>query len=191
MPPHGPADEMVVADAAAWRSWLIVHEANSVGVWLVVAKKGTTSPTSLTYHEALEEALCGGWIDGQRRGRDETTFLQRFTPRRPRSLWSKRNVQIIQRLSASGRIRPRGHSEIDAAQRDGRWDRAYPGQAEAEIPSDLAAALQAAPGTAKRLEGLSAAQRYAALYPILTAADPASRERRIASLLARLLAKPA
>src|SRR5215218_8183037 len=98
--------DLVLTDAAAWRGWLQEHHADVDGVWLVLAKKGTTAPTSLTYDEALDEALCHGWIDGQVRRRDETTYKQRFTPRRKRSPWSKRNVGIAERLAAEGRMHP-------------------------------------------------------------------------------------
>ncbi|MBD3778267.1 MAG: hypothetical protein IE923_03250, partial [Micrococcales bacterium] len=137
---------MTVPDVAAWRAWLDAHEADSDGVWLVLAKKGVTDPTSLTYAEALDEALCSGWIDGQRRGGDATTFRQRFVPRRARSLWSQRNVQHVARLVAEGRMRERGQAEVDRARADGRWERAYAGQASAEVPADLLAALDAVPG---------------------------------------------
>ncbi len=108
--------ELCVTDAAAWRAWLDANEDASDGVWLVLAKKGTTDPTSLRYDEALDEALCSGWIDGQKRSRDATTFLQRFTPRRARSMWSLRNTEHIARLEADGRMRPRGRTEVDKAQ---------------------------------------------------------------------------
>lgn len=116
--------ELVVADAAAWRSWLEENDATSDGVWLILAKKGTETPTSLTYAEALEEALCSGWIDGRRNSVDHTTYRQHFTPRRARSLWSKRNVELVAGLMEAGRMRGRGQSEIDRARADGRWDRA-------------------------------------------------------------------
>jgi uncharacterized protein YdeI (YjbR/CyaY-like superfamily) len=116
-----PEEPLVLADADAWRSWLLEHEAGSDGEWLVLAKKGVREPTSLTYQEALEEALCSGWIDGQRRSRDAGTFLQRYTPRRPRSIWSQRNVGIIARLEEAGRMRERRN---DAGDRRGNRPRA-------------------------------------------------------------------
>lgn len=105
-------EPFVVPDAAAWRAWLDAHEESSDGVWLVLAKKGTTSPTSLTYDRALDEALCSGWIDGQKRSLDAATFLQRFTPRRRASIWSARNVGIVARLVEESRMRPRGQAEV-------------------------------------------------------------------------------
>ncbi|HEX4247537.1 MAG TPA: hypothetical protein VH008_06700 [Pseudonocardia sp.] len=113
--------ELTVPDAAAWRSWLGANHTDQVGVWLVPAKKGTPAPTSLTYDQALDEALCHGWIDGQSRRRDEATWRQRFTPRRVRSQWSARNVGLVARLVAEGRMRPPGLAEVDRAKADGRW----------------------------------------------------------------------
>ena len=112
--------ELIVHDAAAWREWLRENHADPAGVWLVLAKKGTEKPTSLTYDQALEEALCHGWIDGQARRRDDTTYRQRFTPRRKRSTWSKRNTGIAERLRAEGRMHPAGHAEVERAKADGR-----------------------------------------------------------------------
>ena len=178
--------ELCVADAAAWRAWLDANENTSDGVWLVLAKKGTADPTSLRYDEALDEALCSGWIDGQKRSRDATTFLQRFTPRRARSMWSLRNTEHIARLEADGRMRPRGRTEVDKAQADGRWERAYPGSADAGVPEDLARALAADPTKQARFEALTKAQRYSILPPLMSAATPETRARRLAKALAGL-----
>ncbi|MEV7971963.1 YdeI/OmpD-associated family protein [Cellulomonas sp. NPDC089187] len=177
---------LILPDAAAWRAWLDAHESDSDGVWLVLAKKGTTDPTRLLVTEALDEALCSGWIDGQRKGRDATTFLQRYTPRRPRSLWSARNVQYIARLTEQGRMRPRGLAEVAAAQADGRWERAYAGQATIEVPPDLVDALAAAPGAAEAFTALSKSARYSVLHQVITAATPETRARRIARWVASL-----
>ncbi len=130
--------ELTVADTSAWRAWLAEHHDDPNGVWLVLAKKGTTTPTSLTYEQALDEALCHGWIDGQIRRRDESTFRQRFTPRRARSAWSRRNVGHVQRLSAEGRMHPAGVAHVERAKADGRWVTAYAGQASIEVPPDPA-----------------------------------------------------
>lgn len=186
----GEPPELRVAHAAAWREWLDAHGSEPEGVWLVLAKKGVTDPTSLTYAEALDEALCSGWIDGQRRSRDAVTFLQRFTPRRPRSIWSARNVEHIARLEAAGRMREGGRREVERAQQDGRWDRAYAGPATAEVPEDLAAALEAAPALKARFEALSSAERFSILHPLMTAATVRTRETRLAKALARLEAPP-
>lgn len=183
-------DELIVPDVAAWRAWLDEQESISDGVWLVLAKKSTTDPTSLSYAQALAEALCSGWIDGQKRSRDAATFLQRFTPRRARSLWSQRNVGLVAELIAEGRMRERGHAEIRRAMDDGRWERAYAGAATAEVPADLAAALSASPTAQAAFEALRGSNRYSALFPILTASD-AVRASRVEALVARLSAAPA
>ena len=178
--------ELCVADAAAWRAWLDTNDDTLDGVWLVIAKKGTTDPTSLRYAEALDEALCSGWIDGQARSRDESTYLHRFTPRRARSIWSVRNTEHIARLEAEGRMRPRGRAEVDKAQADGRWDRAYQGSAGAAVPDDLAKALAADPAKRARFEALTRAQRFSVLHPLMTATTPESRARRLAKALEKL-----
>lgn len=179
-------EPFVVADAPAWRAWLDAHEDEPAGVWLLLAKKGTTTPTTLTYDQALDEALCSGWIDGQKRSYDAATFLQRFTPRRPRSIWSVRNVGHIARLEAEGRMRVRGRAEVLAAQADGRWDRAYAGSATMQVPDDLRAALDASPTVATAFAGLDATNRYAVLHRIVTAPNEATRARRLAKLVAML-----
>ena len=174
---------LVVPDVAAWRGWLDEHEDASDGVWLVLAKKGTTEPTALGYQDALLEALCSGWIDGQKRSRDAATFVQRFTPRRARSIWSQRNVGLVARLADQGRLRPRGLAEVEAARADGRWDRAYAGPATAQVPPDLAAALAATPGAAETFASLDAQNRYAVLHRVSTAPDDTVRARRLARLV--------
>ena len=153
-------------------------------MWLLLAKKGTTTPTSLTYAQALDEALCSGWIDGQKRRADSTTFLQRFTPQRKASMWSARNVGIVARLIDEGRMRPRGQAEIDRAKADGRWDRAYPGAATAQVPDDLAAALEASPSAGALFTQLNSANRYSVIHQVLTAPTPDSRAKRVAKLVA-------
>ena len=178
-------EPFVVPDAAAWRAWLDAHEESSDGVWLVLAKKGTTSPTSLTYDQALDEALCSGWIDGQKRSLDAATFLQRFTPRRRASIWSARNVGIVARLVEESRMRPRGQAEVDRARADGRWDRAYGGSASADVPDDLAAALAASPAAQALFDRLDRQNRYAILHRTTTA-TPTSRPARIARFVAML-----
>ena len=177
---------LIVADAAAFRDWLDANSESSDGVWLVLAKKNTTDPTSLTYAQALEEALCQGWIDGQKRSRDATTFSQRFTPRRRTSRWSKRNVGIAERLIADGRMLPSGLVEIAQAKADGRWAAAYSGQAAATVPGDLAAALAENPAADKMFRSLNGANRYAVLYRIENAKRADTRARRIDQLVAML-----
>jgi uncharacterized protein YdeI (YjbR/CyaY-like superfamily) len=161
--------ELILPDAAAWRAWLgTYHE--EPGVWLVLAKKGHTEPTALTYDEALDEALCHGWIDGQVRRRDERTYRQRFTPRRARSQWSERNVGKVERLLAEGKMHPAGLAAVAQA---------YPGQASIEVPTDLADALAAEPLAQTTFEGLSSQNRYAVLYRIHSAKRSDTRARRI------------
>ena len=178
--------ELIVRDAAAWRAWLAEHHADPTGVWLVLAKKGTENPTSLTYDQALEEALCHGWIDGQAGRRDEATYRQRFTPRRKRSAWSKRNTGIAERLHAEGRMHPAGQAEVERAKADGRWDAAYAGQASIEVPPDLAEALVAEPKAQAMFEALNSQNRYAVLYRITTAKRSDTRARRIEQFVAML-----
>lgn len=177
---------LIVADAAAWRAWLDTHEDASDGTWLLLAKKGTTSPTSLTYEQALAEALCSGWIDGQNKRVDDATYRQRFTPRRRTSLWSVRNTELVRALASEGRLRPRGRAEIDRARADGRWDRAYPGPATAQVPDDLAAALAAAPAATELFGRLDGQNRYAVIHRVVTAPSATSRAGRIARLVAML-----
>jgi uncharacterized protein YdeI (YjbR/CyaY-like superfamily) len=181
---------IIFADVAAWREWLDTHEDTSDGVWLVLAKKGTVSPTSLTYAQALDEALCSGWIDGQKRSRDEATFVERFTPRRARSMWSARNVEHTARLTEEGRMRPRGQQEIDRAQADGRWDRAYAGSATIEVPDYLNTALLADPAARVAFDALNSQERYSVLHPLVTAPSEATRARRLAKVMATLRGEP-
>ena len=178
--------ELIVPDAAAWRTWLGKHHANPEGVWLVLAKKGTAAPTTLTYAQALDEALCHGWIDGQTGLRDSTTYRQRFTPRRTRSKWSRRNVGIVARLRDAGRMHAAGEAEVARAQRDGRWDAAYAGQASSDIPADLAAELAAQPRAAAMFDILTSQIRYAILFRIGGAKQATTRARRIEQFVAML-----
>jgi len=178
--------ELIVPDAAGWRGWLDTSGSSSRGVRLVLAKKGTVVPTSLTYDQALEEALCEGWIDGQIGRRDETTYRQRFTPRRPKSGWSRRNVGLAEGLIASGRMRARGLAEVERARADGRWEAAYAGSATIEVPVDFSAALEGDPAAAETWKTLNRANRYAVLYRIDQAKRPETRARRVQQLVAML-----
>ena len=178
--------ELIVRDGAAWAEWLDANDATSPGVWLVLAKRGTTDPTELTYAAALDEALCHGWIDGQRRGRDEDTFGQRFTRRRPRSPWSQRNVGIAERLVAEARMLPSGLAEMDRAKADGRWAAAYAGPATITVPAALAAALDADAAAAATFATLSSQNRFAVLYRIEAAKRADTRARRIEQFVAML-----
>jgi uncharacterized protein YdeI (YjbR/CyaY-like superfamily) len=180
--------ELLVPDAAAWRLWLDNNHAGSAGAWLVLAKKGVTRPSSLTYDQALEEAACFGWIDGQIGRRDDSTYRQRFTPRRPRSAWSVNNVALAERLITEGRMRPAGLDAVDRAKGDGSWEAAYAGSASIEVPPDLAEALARVPVAQAAFERLNRRNRYAVLYRISKPAKPAARARRVegfVSMLAR------
>lgn len=148
-------------------------------MWLVLAKKGKISSTSLSYDQALDEALCYGWIDGQARRRDDSTSYQRFTPRRSRSPWSARNVGIVAGLLDEGRMHPAGVAEVERARADGRWDAAYAGPASAEVPADLIAALRASPAAQAMFDILTSQNRYAILHRIGLAKRADTRARRI------------
>lgn len=152
----------------------------------MLAKKGTTEPTSLTYEQALEEALCYGWIDTQARGGDERTYSQRFTHRRARSAWSRRNVGRAERLIAEGRMHAAGLEEVERAKEDGRWELAYAGPASIEVPPDLAAALAVEPSAQAMFEVLNSQNRYAILYRVATAKRAATRQKRIEQFVAML-----
>jgi uncharacterized protein YdeI (YjbR/CyaY-like superfamily) len=178
--------EVLVPDVAAWSAWLEEHHAQDGGVWLVLAKKGRTVPTSLTYDAALDEALCFGWIDGQLRRRDEATTFQRFSPRRTRSVWSARNVEKVGRLLEQGRMRPAGLAAVEAAKANGRWDTAYGGAATIEVPDDLAAALAADPAASATFERLTSSNRFAILYRLQDARRPETRARRLEQYVAML-----
>ena len=171
--------ELLVGDAAEWRRWLSDHYVDSPGVWLVLAKKGSVAPTSVSYAEALDEAICFGWIDGQLGRRDDTTFRRRFTPRGARSPWSQRNAAIAERLIATGRMHRSGHDEVERAKEDGRWDAAYAGQADIEVPEDFVIALRANPQANSMFETLTGANRYSVLYRIGNAKNPESHAKRI------------
>jgi uncharacterized protein YdeI (YjbR/CyaY-like superfamily) len=178
--------ELIVTDAVAWHSWLAEHHQDPSGVWLILAKKGTTDPTSLSYDQALDEALCHGWIDGQVNRRDEATYRQRFTPRTTRSTWSQRNVGLVARLVGEGRMQPSGLAEVERAKADGRWEAAYAGQAGIEIPPDLGAALAAEPRAQAMFAILTSQNRYAVLHRIETATRADTRAGRIERFVAML-----
>ncbi len=168
--------------ARAFETWLRKHHASSEGLWLQLAKKGADEPT-ITYPEAVEIALCWGWIDGQKKSLDGQHFLQRFTPRRPRSIWSKVNVEKATALIEASRMQAPGYAQIEAAKADGRWARAYDGARTATVPADLLAALEAEPRAKAFFATISAANRYAVLWRIQTAVKAETRARRIAQLV--------
>ncbi|MFL5873238.1 MAG: YdeI/OmpD-associated family protein [Solirubrobacterales bacterium] len=166
-------------------SWLEQSHASSAGVWLKIAKKGS-GESSVSYAEALELALCFGWIDSQKRGFDAAFFLQRFTPRRPRGRWSMINREKAEALLAAKRMRPAGLAEVEAAKADGRWEAAYAGQRTAEVPEDLQRELAASPAAAEFFQGLDSANRYAIVYRLNDAKKPETRERRLRKFIAML-----
>ena len=174
--------ELLVADARQWRAWLAENHAASVGVRLVLHKKGG-AVTALDYAGALDEALCFGWIDGVIGKRDAGSYLTRFTPRTRTSKWSKNNVDNIERLAAQGRLEPSGRAAVDAAKADGRWEAAYVGQAGAEVPEDLAAAIAANPAAQAMFEVLTAVNKYALIYRTTTVKTPAARAAKIATFV--------
>jgi len=172
-------------NARAFETWLKKHHARSDGLWLQIAKKGADEP-SVTYPEAVEIALCWGWIDGQKKGLDDQHFLQRFTPRRARSIWSKINVDKVAALIEAGRMQPAGQAQIDAAKADGRWDQAYDSARTSAMPDDLQAALAATPAAEAFFATVNASNRYAVLWRVQTAVKPETRAKRIAQLVEML-----
>jgi uncharacterized protein YdeI (YjbR/CyaY-like superfamily) len=166
-------------------AWLESNHASSDGLWLKIAKKGS-GVESVTYAEALELALCFGWIDSQKRGFDERHFLQRFTPRRPRGKWSKINREKAEALIVSGEMRPAGLAEVEAARADGRWDMAYAGQRTAKVPDDLQRELDRNRAAREFFATLDSANRYAILYRLDDAKKPETRERRLRKFVGML-----
>jgi uncharacterized protein YdeI (YjbR/CyaY-like superfamily) len=176
------------ATVAEWEAWLRRHhETTPAGVWIKFARKGSGIPT-VTYLEALRAALRFGWIDGQARSLDATHYLQRFTPRRARSIWSKRNREFAIALIDAGEMEPAGLREVERAKADGRWDAAYDAPTTATVPDDLRAALDANPAAAAFFAALDAQNRYAILHRVQTARRPETRARRIAKFVAMLAA---
>ena len=172
----------------AWEQWLAENHASSPGVWLRLGKKSAPAPT-LTYPEALEEAIRHGWIDGQRRSGDQHSYLMRFTPRGPRSQWSQINRDKAAALIAEGRMTPAGLAQVNAAQADGRWERAYEPQSRASVPEDFRRALDGNPAAREFFESLTGARRYAFLYRLHQARRPEARAKRIATYLELLSAR--
>ncbi|MFP3987690.1 YdeI/OmpD-associated family protein [Streptomyces sp. E11-3] len=175
------------ADSAELEAWLATHHELPTGVWLKIAKKGS-GLRSVTVTEALDVALCYGWIDGQRRGYDATHYLQKYTQRRPRSLWSKVNVGKVEALTAAGRMREPGLAEVAAAQADGRWAAAYESQRNATVPDDLAAALKGNQQAAEFFGRLGKTDRYLVMLGLMTARSPEARAARLEKAIAELAA---
>jgi uncharacterized protein YdeI (YjbR/CyaY-like superfamily) len=173
------------ASAAAWHAWLAEHHGEPDGVWLRIAKKGSGVVT-VAYPEVLDTAIAYGWIDGQRKALDETYFLQRFTPRRARSPWSKINRAKAEAMIAAGTMKAAGLAEVERARADGRWDAAYAGAAAMTVPADLQAELDARPAAAAFFAALSSQNRYAILYRLQSAKRPETRARRLETFVAML-----
>lgn len=177
-----------VATAAEWERWLEAHhEDTPQGVWLRLHRKATMPDgVTLTYAEAVEVALCFGWIDGQAKAHDEVSRVQRFTPRRARSIWSKINVARAEQLVIEGRMRPAGVAAMDAAKADGRWAAAYDPPSTAAVPEDLLAALEDRPRAKAFYETLNKTNRYAIIHRLGTAKKPETRARRMQAILDQL-----
>ena len=161
-----------------WADWLAKHHHQSAGIWMKLAKKDS-GIRSVTYDEAVEVALCYGWIDGQKKGLDDRYWLQKFTPRGPKSIWSKINTEKVERLIASGEMKPAGLKAVEAARKDGRWDAAYSSQKNMTVPDDFQAALDKTKRAKIFFEKLNSANRYAILFNIETAKKAQTRARRI------------
>lgn len=181
------SDVLDVGGAAEWESWLAAHWQRPTGVWLKIAKKGA-GVAGVTIDQALDVALCYGWIDGTRRRLDETSYLQWYCPRRPRSSWSKMNVARVEALTAAGRMQPPGLAEVQAAKADGRWEAAYASQRTATVPPDLAAALDHDDRAKAAFESLGRTDRYALILPLLKARTAKQRTERLRAAIAQLTA---
>ncbi|HET6567085.1 MAG TPA: YdeI/OmpD-associated family protein [Rhodothermales bacterium] len=169
----------------AWAEWLEEHHADAAGVWLRLAKKKAEFQ-SVSYAEALDAALCYGWIDSQKKGYDASSWLQRFTPRGPKSIWSRINREKAQALMEAGRMKPAGLAAVERAKEDGRWAAAYDSQRNATVPDDLQVELDRNPKARAFFSTLDSANRYAVLFRIQTAKRPETRAKRIASLVGML-----
>lgn len=182
---HDGLPTISLASGAAWELWLQDNHAASEGVWIRIAKKDADI-ASVRYPEVLESALCFGWIDGRREALDGLYFLQRFTPRRPRSRWSRINREKAEQLIAQGRMRTAGLAEVERAKADGRWAAAYAGQKSSTVPEDLQRELDARPMAKAFFAELSSQNRYAIIYRLHDAKKPETRARRLAKFVAML-----
>ena len=174
-------------DAVRWESWLADHHDRRAGVWLKIAKKNA-GKASVTVLQALEVALCYGWIDSHRKGLDDAFFLQKYSPRRPTSSWSKINVERVEALIAAGRMQPPGLAEVSAAKADGRWDAAYESQRNVTLPPDLVAALDQNEQARTRFDALGKTERYAVVLRLLKARGPSDRAARLHKVVDALAA---
>jgi len=170
---------------AEWTAWLEQHHSAAPGVWLRFAKKGSAL-ASISYAQAVEAALCFGWIDGQARSHDEDSWLQKFTPRGRKSIWSKINRDRVAALLESGRMRPAGLAAVESARADGRWERAYDSPGASTVPEDFQAALDRSPEAKAFFATLKSQNRYGILFRIQTAVKPQTRARKIEQFIAML-----
>ncbi|KAL2760955.1 hypothetical protein ACRALDRAFT_1066645 [Sodiomyces alcalophilus JCM 7366] len=173
-----PLPTLLFETAAAFDVWLTANHATSTGILMKIAKKRAPEP-SISYDEAVDTALCHGWIDGQRNALSEHHFIQRFTPRRKKSVWSRRNVDKAAALTKAGRMRPAGQQQVDAAKADGRWDNAYAGQRSMTVPEDFRVVLEGAPSARRYFEGLNKTLRYRVLVRIEMAKTPETRKKLV------------
>ncbi|KAM7196583.1 Bacteriocin-protection, YdeI or OmpD-Associated domain containing protein [Rhypophila sp. PSN 637] len=178
-------ETQLFTDDKAWEKWLSANHTSSTGLWLKISKKAS-GIASVTYDEALNTALCYGWIDGQKKSHDGSHFLQRFTPRRKNSTWSKRNVGKIAELIQAGRMQPGGLREVDAAKADGRWERAYSSPSNITVPEDFQAALEGNKEAKRFFEGLNKSKRYMILLRIEMVKRPETRRRKIEEFVSML-----
>ena len=176
---------LAFADQAALEAWLEAEHLTAPGLYVKIAKKGSGVP-SVNWEQMVEVLLCFGWIDGRANRLDDSFYLQRITPRRPKSVWSQKNVATVERLTAEGRMRPAGLAVVEAAKADGRWERAYAGPATITVPDDLAAALDAAPAARAAFDALTGQDRYSVLHRVHTATTEKTRTKRIAAVVEQL-----
>ncbi|WP_309139003.1 YdeI/OmpD-associated family protein [Nocardia cyriacigeorgica] len=192
--PTDPGDDMdgtviTCTDAAEWEAWLAANHDRAPEVWVKIAKKSAPD-TTITLSEALDGALCYGWIDSIRRGYDAHHYLQRYSPRRPRSPWSQVNVAKVEALLAAGRMRAPGLAAVEAARADGRWAAAYASQREATVPEDLATALRRQPAARERFEALDRTGQYALLLRLMKSGTQVQRENQLRRILVELGGEP-
>lgn len=187
MPPVIPKPDTILSfkTEAAFEKWLAAHHNSATEIWLKIHKKSSGLET-ITYHQALDVALCWGWIDGLKKSFDETSFIQRFSPRQKRSMWSAINTDHIARLTKAGRMQPAGIAQVDMAKKDGRWDIAYSGARDMKIPDDLAAALKASKKAQAMYETLTSQNRYALSFRLLNVKTEAARARKVSEYIAML-----
>ncbi|KAF5535057.1 hypothetical protein FMEXI_11015 [Fusarium mexicanum] len=183
-----PPETKLFPTPSSFESYLSLnHSTNQTGLWLKIAKKNSPIP-SITYDQALDTALCYGWIDGQRKSHDATHFIQRFTPRRKKSLWSQRNVNKVADLIAAGRMTPAGQAEVDAAREDGRWEKAYSSSSNVIVPEDFERAVEGNEAAGEFWRGLNKTKRYSFLWRLETAKRPETRRKRIEQFVELLAA---